>query len=83
MFHIFTQSKKTKPPLNPVMNSYVTDILPVLRNPYGRESTYYVKISAVDLEGNISEPLEVNNINVDHYPPSVPDIFCSQQYTCF
>ena len=62
------------PPENPGPQSPVSNILPVLKNPYGRESLYFINVSSVDQNGNISEPLSINNIIVDHYPPDIPDI---------
>ena len=71
--YLFTISEN-KAPDNPVLYDSISEMLPVIRNPYGRDSRYYIKVSSIDNYGNISDPLEISRIFIDHYPPENPEI---------
>ena len=59
---------------NPEKSSATAENFIVLKNPYGRDSNYSVKVCTADEYGIISEPLVINNLSVDHYPPEIPEI---------
>ncbi len=63
-----------KLPDDPDINSPETGNEITIINPYGRDSLYNLKISAVDNYGNISDPLVLTDIYVDHHPPDIPEI---------
>ena len=70
---VYTISEHEEPE-NPSIYSSISESLPVIRNPYGRDSSYFFKISSIDNYGTLSEPLTLRSISVDHYPPEKPEI---------